>query len=177
MRKMLFNSLRDAALIDKQTIFLMVLVLTCLVRVDALAQEEAGTKKNTVYAELGGNAALYSINYDRLLLKDVSVRAGIGVFTLEDDLGLAVSITAIPVTGSYLLGNGPNKAEVGLGILIVSGKLDLGTISDSGVLGTGILGYRHQKEAGGIMFKAAITPIFGHGEFLFWVGAGVGYTF
>lgn len=156
---------------------LVVLVLAGGICADVLAQEIPTLKKNTVFLELGGNAALYSINYDRLLLKDVSARAGIATYTLDNDLGISVRITAIPVTANYLLGNGDNKVEVGLGLLLLSGKLDLGTISDSGVLGTAVLGYRRQKEEGGIMFKAGMTPIFGGGEFLFWVGASIGYTF
>lgn len=156
---------------------LVVCVIFVSIRADVLAQDYIIPKKNTVFLELGGNAALYSINYDRLLLKDVSARVGFATYSLEDDLGISVRITAIPVTANYLLGEGANKVEVGLGMLILNGKLDLGTISDSGVLGTAVLGYRRQKEEGGIMFKAGITPIFGQGEFLFWVGASVGYTF
>ncbi len=141
---------------------------------DAHAQIYA--KKNTIYLELGGNAALYSFNYDRLLANNISARAGIGIFSIEDDLGISVDITAVPVTVNYIVGKDRNNFELGLGILYVSGNLDIGTVSSKGVLGTAVLGYRHQKPEGGIFYNAGITPIFGQGAFLFWVGAGIGYT-
>lgn len=140
------------------------------------AHAQVYAKKNTIYLELGGNAALYSFNYDRLLANNISARAGIGIFSIEDDLGISVDITAVPVTVNYIVGKDRNNFELGLGILYVSGNLDIGTVSSSGVLGTAVLGYRHQKPEGGVFYKASVTPIFGQGEFLFWVGAGIGYT-
>lgn len=44
------------------------------------------TAKNTVYAELAGNGGLYSVNYDRLVTRNISVRAGVSYwgFTYGD---------------------------------------------------------------------------------------------
>ncbi len=45
----------------------------------AFAQEtDTELPKNSLYLELGGNALIYSLNYDRILGDVVSLRAGIG---------------------------------------------------------------------------------------------------
>ena len=71
---------------------------------------------NTVYFELFGNGLLYSVNYDRMITDNISVRAGYGglsvssASTMED-----VKITMMPVLGNYLMGGGNHKLEIGAG--------------------------------------------------------------
>lgn len=144
----------------------------------AFAQGKVTGKANSLFFELGGNGLVYSINYDRLLTDHLSVRGGIGIFSIDDSFGEGVDVTSIPLLVNYLVGNGNNHLELGIGVLILTGSIDIGSFSDtdSGAIGTGVLGYRHQKQDGGLFFKAGITPLVGFGEFQFWVGASVGYT-
>ncbi|MEM8488309.1 MAG: hypothetical protein AAF564_22360 [Bacteroidota bacterium] len=134
--------------------------------------------KNSLYLELGGNALAYSINYDRIIGDDFSVRAGIGFFSTDLDEGGSSSIAGIPVMANYLLGSGNSRLELGAGILIVTGSFDVAGASDSGagVAGTGTFAYRFQKPEGGVFFKGGFTPIIAGGSFIPWFGVSIGYT-
>ena len=134
--------------------------------------------KNSLYLELGGNALVYSINYDRVLTDDFSARIGIGFYSFEDDFGDSASLAGIPITAHYLLGNGNSRLELGGGILVVTGKADVGSVEtkDGAVLGTGVFAYRFQKQEGGLFFKAGFTPVIHSGSFLPWFGISIGYT-
>ena len=54
----------------KLAVFSAVAVLVGLVPLDAAAQSKR-TAFNTIFVELGGNAVLYSINYERITAQDV----------------------------------------------------------------------------------------------------------
>ena len=144
---------------------------------------------NTVYLELFGNALVGSINYDRMVTDNVSVRVGYGSMsttssTYESGLMVTedVGITMIPIIGNYLLGEGNHKLEVGGGIVMVtvdySGNVeDIDfTVGAEGSIFTGNVGYRYQKPDGGIFFKASLCPFFGDGM-MTWFGLGLGYSF
>ena len=116
---------------------------------------------NTVYLELFGNALVGSINYDRMVTDNVSVRVGYGSMsttssTYESGLMVTedVGITMIPIIGNYLLGEGNHKLEVGGGIVMVtvdySGSVeDIDfTVGAEGSIFTGNVGYRYQKPDG-----------------------------
>ena len=141
---------------------------------------------NTVYLELFGNAVLGSINYDRMVTDNVSVRVGYGSISLDDrDPGLKakISITPIPITANYLMGSGNHKLEIGAGILyiMVDGNVDLGGVSlaasGSVIATTGVLGYRYHRDTGGFSFRATVAPIMLEGEMLTMPGLSLGYTF
>ena len=134
--------------------------------------------KNSLYLELGGNALVYSINYDRVLTDDFSARIGIGFYSLDDDTGDSASLSGIPITAHYLFGKGNSRLEIGAGLVIFTGKADISTIEtkDSAVLGTGVFAYRFQKPDGGVFFKAGFTPLFQGGTFVPWFGLSIGYT-
>ncbi len=134
--------------------------------------------KNSLYLELGGNALVYSINYDRVLTDAFSARIGIGFYSLDDDFGDTASLTGIPITAHYLLGKGNSRLELGAGLVVLTGKADLGGVStsDATVLGTGVFAYRFQKPDGGVFFKAGFTPLFQGGTFIPWFGISIGYT-
>ncbi len=140
--------------------------------------QDAPLPKNSLYLELGGNALAYSINYDRLLNDDFSVRAGIGFFSTDLDEGGSSSIAGIPILANYLLGSGNSRLELGAGLLIVTGSFDLAgaSESDAAVAGTGTFAYRFQKPEGGVFFKAGFTPIIVGGSFIPWFGVSIGYT-
>ena len=69
----------------------------------ASAQEvslERPTAKNAIYVELGGNGAWYSLNYERYLRKDASVRIGGMYMSVQASAGessASASWLAVPV--------------------------------------------------------------------------------
>jgi len=134
--------------------------------------------KNSVFLELAGNGILYTVNYDRLFTPEFSGRIGIMRAGVSN-----VSLTAVPLTGSYLIGDGSHKFELGAGpeLLVVSvdASGDFGGFDEDAttVAGTATIGYRYQPRDGGFRFNVGLTPTFSQFGFLPWAGLGVGYTF
>lgn len=120
------------------------------------------SKKNHFYIELGGNAIIYSFNYERLVSENFSIRGGIGITPVF--FFINETILAIPLTASYIVGSGPNKFEIGLGTVFVSYQgteiFDLPENDKSAFVLTGILGYRYFKPRGGFTFRICFTPSF-----------------
>ena len=146
-------------------------------------------QNNTIYLELLGNGLLYSINYDRMVTDNISVRAGYGGLTVSNmtvSSGVIVTedikITLIPVLANYLRGEGNHKLEIGGGIVLVSFDYT-GNVADvdfslgaDGSIPTANLGYRYQKSEGGFFFKASLCPFFAE-TMVTSVGLGFGYSF
>jgi len=145
---------------------------------------------NTIYFELFGNGLVYSINYDRIVANNISVRAGYGGLSISNlttnDTGLPltedIKITMIPILGNYLMGGGNHKLEIGGGVVMISMDYS-GNIADidfkigaDGAVPTGNIGYRYQKPEGGFFFKASLCPFFGE-EMITSIGLGLGYSF
>jgi hypothetical protein len=150
------------------------------------------TKKNTVFLEVGGNGPLYSINYDRILIKKTNWKlAGrIGFMYFNDNRGLLENSenkqSSIPIELSFLKGKSNHNLELGLGITPLSkGYLDKAGKDYTRVATSGRIGYRYQKSNGGLFFKAGFTPItFFKKDFNSvnpkyvypWAGLALGYT-
>ena len=137
----------------------------------------------SVYAEIGG-PGLASANFDmRFSQKNDGLggRLGVGGFSVSDGFGGHTSVFTIPVGLNYLLGkDGKNYFEIGAGFTYIGGnsKGDYDSESFSSSFGNLTLGYRLAPAAGGFMFKAQITPVFGRGFFIpYWAGLGFGYKF
>lgn len=125
-------------------------------------------KKNAAYAELGGNAGLYSVNYERLTAVGEKVRFAPRVgFSW-----LGKNRVAIPVEANVLLGKtavSKDFAELGLGTTLLNTKshgiANFGIADDSSnqpdkalrMLFVLRAGYRHQKPEGGFMYRIGFT--------------------
>src|ERR1051325_373368 len=100
------------------------------------------------FLELGGNASLYSFNYDReFLMRDhyrMTWRAGLGVF--PDELPVVTNDyhIAIPATVNFLYGRRNHFAELSAGQMIYVSVIS--TPVQSAVFN---LGYRYQPDKGG----------------------------
>ena len=130
----------------------------------------------TAYAEIGG-PGLASINYDMRFARTqdgLGWRAGVGGFSVD-----GASVFTIPIGINYLLGKDEtNYFELGAGFTYISAKDNSGGGNFNSSFGNLTLGYRHAPAAGGFMFKAEITPVFGKGYFIpYWAGLGFGYKF
>jgi hypothetical protein len=135
------------------------------------------TANNVLSVELAGNAAIYSVNYERFLTDDIAARIG--------SESASASILFVPLMASYMgIGSADHKLELGAGPLFVSASASASGIGSSaahgsgfGVAGTATVGYHYVPHDGGFDFKIAFTPIFGAGGFLPWGGLGLGYVF
>jgi hypothetical protein len=146
------------------------------------------TANNVLSVELAGNAAIYSVNYERFFTDDIAARIGFGYISLTASSGsesASASILFIPLMASYMgIGSADHKLELGAGPLFVSASASASGIGSSaahasgfGVAGTATVGYHYVPHDGGFDFKIAFTPIFGAGGFLPWGGLGLGYVF
>ncbi len=119
---------------------------------------------NAVYTEMFGQGGLLSINYDRLVAPNMSFH--IGISTLLIGYG-------VPVGLSYLT-SGNNKFEIGAGALYA----DIDFIGKTrGIAGSAVLGYRHQRDEGGFLFRAGFTPFFSTSGVFPFGGISFGYSF
>lgn len=119
-------------------------------------------KANQVYLELGGCGITYTLNYERLLSKNFALRGGIGItpgFLFVDG-----TIFTIPLTGSYLIGEGYSKLELGLGATyLTTTDIDIFGLpagSSSLIAFDGIIGYRGGSPNGGFIFRIAFNPMY-----------------
>ena len=151
------------------------------------------TAPNGIYLELLGNGLLYTINYDRFISDDISLRGGfeyIGLAASSGTESASISMMLIPITFNYFLTShdhgkpGSSKFELGAGIVIVNisgsasgnaGELVSG--SGTGIAGTATIGYRLQPSDGGFIFRIGFTPLIGAGGFLPFGGLSFGFAF
>jgi hypothetical protein len=137
--------------------------------IPAEAPTAAPTKlaPNSLYFEGFGAAVFYSFNYERMVLDQLGVRAGIGFMPIESHSsanGLESSSTTtdllvfVPVTASYVgIRSGRSALELGGGVTLLYAS----TYKASGPtllpLGVVMIGYRNQPVGQhGFMFRAGL---------------------
>lgn len=148
------------------------------------------TAHNSIFIELGGNGGIYTINYDRIVSDNFSLRAGLGYMAIGatassggSSASASVSMTMIPVIANFMVGSNNHKLELGAGLTFfhMSGtSSSLGnTVKASGFspVGTAVAGYRYVPHKGGFTFRAGVTPLFTTEDFLPWGGVSFGYLF
>jgi len=175
-----------------------------LINNNCFAQESTDKQQqgqHTIYAEAFGNAFLgYSIGYDYALKLQkkhkLSFKCGFGCFPESDGIGgfiLDYLMLTIAPEVSYLYGE-KHHLELGVGVTYnanydrLSGKFY--STNHDWFLPFRI-GYRFQKDNGGLFLKAAATPFIwfmNHQDtensepelwkiFIPWGGVAIGYTF
>jgi hypothetical protein len=132
--------------------------------------------RKSLYGEFLGNGPGLSLNYDRRFNNDrnggLGYRIGVGVGTWLEQ-------PTLPMAINYLLGNGRNALEAGIGITpeVSLSKLDYyeKRFEAYGFLN---LGYRFQPLRDGLLFRLTYAPEFDFNDFEpVWLGASIGYTF
>jgi hypothetical protein len=156
----------------------------------AAAQAPVPSARNGMYFELGGNAILYSLNYDHRFTNTWTGRAGLMFVSAEGtdpDTGdrIDVSLGVVPVMVNALLGRGTHRLELGVGPLFAVGggeieDAEVGDVeefSGAGLAGvTSTFGYRRQPLGGGFLFRAGLTPFYS-GGLQIWAGISAGWSF
>lgn len=145
--------------------------------------------RQSVFLEVGGPGVAYSVNYERYLSPDWSIRAGGSVFSLvESETRDAMTAFVAPITGQYLFFEGAHHLELGAGLHVGVIRSTLNTYDQAEAFGmiaaTGVVGYRYQKPDGGWLFRATFTPMYWGERFAIlgsplqlWGGLSVGYAF
>jgi hypothetical protein len=176
----------------------IVIGLTIAASAPAMAQEHQVTSskpliaKNALYVELGGNGVGYTLNYERRIAEQASLRVG-GMFWKAsatassggDSVSSSATMAIVPVMANFLgLGTANHKLEVGAGVAMAyfSGEASnsIGDkVSGTGMvpMGTATLGYRYQPRDGGFLFRAGYTPVFNKDFVFHWGGVSFGYGF
>ncbi len=116
-------------------------------------------KKNAVYLEILGQGLFYSVNYDRILIKGerlaVAGRIGLSYYPVTNFF--EAHTVAIPIEFNLLVGKGLTYFEFGLAGTYMQG-LDKPSFSKS-LFASLRLGYRYQKDNGGLLFRIGFTPL------------------
>lgn len=158
------------------------------VGVTATAQPHA---QNALYVELGGNGAWYTVNYERFIRSDASIRVGAMYMSITASAGDAsanATWAALPVMFQYLgVASGSHALELAGGVSFnyLSGTASTteATAMSSGFIpaGTATIGYRYSNPDGGFVFRAGYTPLFfvttEVKEIFHWGGMSFGYRF
>jgi hypothetical protein len=135
--------------------------------------------KNAIYVDLLGPGLFYSVNYDRMLIDDLSARIGFSYLSFGASAGdgtgagtasAEFSYWAVPITVSYLgIGSENNMLEVGGGPVIMnvagSGVVETDDTASGAEASatlfamTAMVGYRHQPADGGFVFRVGASPV------------------
>lgn len=137
-------------------------------------RQEQFDYKNNIYLEVFGNAGAYSFNYDRVIIKNFSMRVGFMVLKSEKNF-----VTAFPVLVNYRFDINKNYLETGIGLTFFSLPNDfelLGTIEKNGSILTSTISYRIQSDIG-TNFRISFTPFFYNKKFIPLGGFSFGYSF
>ena len=162
----------------------IVLFLFCIGIKQANAQEEnyhePGGNSNW-YVELGGNALLYSINYEKHLKRSndyrytLTGRVGASFNPLDyrflNKVDLIPNSFIFPFSSTVFMGGGKEKIEAGAGFTLLTKNF-----SDKEILVTFTAGFR-VIEMNKVCFRVAYTPFIREGEFVSWFGVSLGRKF
>ena len=131
-------------------------------------------QKNNIYTELGGAAYTMTFNYERMLTNNILARVGYG--SSDAQVARDDKIRFMPIGAAYLMGLGDHKFELGGGMTMLQGTLEMRgeSIDDNSIFFGG--GYRYQKGTGGFLLSLKGYYLF-IGEFSApWAGMSLGWT-
>ncbi|MDP1803377.1 MAG: hypothetical protein Q8L81_18585 [Bacteroidota bacterium] len=154
-------------------------------------------KRNSLFLEVGGQGGFYSIGYDRILEINGKIRhtSSIGLsylfFGVGSKTNLRPQIFSLPYSNNIVFKNG---FELGIGATILlytetrtsyyHGGSSTNTDINPYLFAVPRIGYRYQKNTGGVFFRAALTPLIklisGDPSFyrvLPWGGISIGKSF
>lgn len=169
------------ALMRKVFEFTVCLLLTTA---QVFAQEKAyrePTGTNNWYIELGGNALLYSLNYEKYLYKSTasSIVGRVGfAYGFADGYFLNVvelhkGAVYAPFNAAFLLGSRERKEkiEIGAGFTLVNKSA-----TEREIIPTATIGFR-VIETNKVCFRIGYVPIIRNGVYYNWVGVSFGRNF
>ena len=148
---------------------LFFILLLFLVGFGGFAQKQ---HRHTVYGEVGGNAILYSVNYDVMLTQggafnDLSFRIGVspGFWFIEPGPSSVWLFIPIELNAIFHMTNN-SHLELGMGSVVHRGTELYGeqkrisyAVTRTKAYMTLRTGYRYQRPSGGFFFRIGFTPL------------------
>lgn len=135
-------------------------------------------RAQNVFVELGAQGLLFTANYDtRFGNRRDGLGGRVGFGALGAD---GATVVTVPAALNYLLGDGKNFFEIGLGATYATLSTDDDSFFGSGntLIGTMAFMYRLQPVNSGFSFRGGFTPIFTGDDFIpYFAGISLGYTF
>jgi len=140
---------------------------------------------NILYIELAGVGGYGSINYERVVFFKnkmmFGMRCGISSYHINDYSNTFNPDIVIPLSINAYYGKN-HKAEIGVGETISNiVHADFANFKpkrETKFHTIFSIGYRYQKNAGGIFFRCTYTPIFEFNKYLrHWAGISFGFSF
>jgi hypothetical protein len=114
--------------------------------------EKTSPKRNIVFIEGGGSGLLFSLNYERFLNQNISIRAGFGTG--------GVILTSYPILVNYYIGD-EKKLELGLGMIYVNNYTENSLLGKPGsLIITSTIGHSYHPASGGITIRFSFTPMY-----------------
>ena len=140
---------------------------------------------HTIYLEAGGAGSYGSLNYERMIHSkkklSFSMRVGTSTYHIRDYRMKFNPDIIVPLSIHVCYGK-DHKVEVGAGQTIASivhvNATDIKPARATNFHTHISIGYRYQKNSGGIVLRCAYTPIIEFNKyFRHWVGVAIGYSF
>ena len=157
------------------------LLVLCLLSCCSNSFAQNHFRKNTVYAEFGGNGIDWSANYERQLGKrpGLGVRAGVGYASSTEEFRICV-----PIGVNYLFDISHQRSFIETGLGVTWAEENIWKTSFQGPSSTTYeagffpsAGYRHQTPYG-LMWRIDYTPFFTrHRVDPLFIGLSAGWSF
>jgi hypothetical protein len=165
---------------------LFVFFTTSLISIKSYSQyKSTKIRRNAIFLEAGGLGGYGSINYEKLILhKNLlmsTIRVGISTYHFVDFTNKFNPDIILPVTINVMYGE-HHKIELGIGNTFSSVvRAGFPTMEPKRTLEFNSLlsiGYRFQKNTGGLIYRCAYTPILEFNDNIrHWLGISFGYSF
>lgn len=135
-------------------------ILVLFVRISScFAQSDSIKSPVALYVELGGNAVLYSVNFDYSFIlsgnDQMALRLGYSKSNNYNDNGMNVTAYPLELTRLIHLANNQNYIEIGPGLTFLTNREDNYRKENIRYFSFRA-GYRYQKRDGGVVFRAGI---------------------
>lgn len=145
--------------------------------------------KNAGFIELGGNAGLYSLNFDRIYYYKERFKLSARVGYAPHFNGIYIEQECV-IENNFILFKNPHHLELGFGSTLQRRYNERPNEIDNYfweniIFGITRCGYRYQKQDDGLFVRAALTPVFMSKDeegfhptyFQLWAGVCVGISF
>lgn len=165
---------------------LYIVIFFELIRLESFSQiDSTHISRNIVYLEVAGVAGYGSVNYERVMFSKkiftFAMRLGISTYHIKDYTNKFNPDILIPLSINGYYGKN-HKIELGVGQTFTNiVHADLTNFKSKRISNFHTnfsIGYRYQRNTGGIVFRCAYTPIIEFNQHLrHWAGISCGYSF
>ncbi|NIT60916.1 MAG: hypothetical protein GWN00_33325 [Aliifodinibius sp.] len=141
---------------------LVLLLLGQTVTAQNIEESDKRSRTQSFYMEFLGSAAVYSLNYDRLISEHFGFRVGLGF--LDGIYGERIDFIGVPVLLNYLIKvSDSHNLELGLGISMLKFRKfteNPDEVDEFRIAETMSIGYRYQPRNKSFIFRITFTPFF-----------------